>query len=50
MNGNMEPTVVRMTPAMREALQSLAELNDRTMSAEIRRAIREHLAKVEVDA
>jgi predicted transcriptional regulator len=38
---------VRITPDLRDALKTLADENDRTVAAEIRRALRMHVDRQE---
>lgn len=41
---------VKVPAELREALETLAESTDRTVAAEVRRAIRKHLADAEREA
>lgn len=43
--GSMIPVMVRMPPALYEAVKRDAETNDRTISQTIRRAVRLYLAE-----
>lgn len=43
MSDNMQQVIIRMPPSLYDALKRQAAAEDRTISAEARRAIRQHL-------
>lgn len=44
-DGRMQPTMVRLSPAMHAAVKALSDEEDRTMAQTIRRAIRQYLER-----